>query len=1107
MQNINHIIHSLSKPKVDRIHMACNMISSVSSYEEIQKIVDQMPSIHKGLFKFSYLKRKSYSHFNQVGYPIQSKSMFPYIWFITYIVEQYSNEICNYLGLRKEYEENVLNGHYESARKNIRDINETIGYSYWGMEQTIKLERWAKDVNSSSQLSQKIIQENQKLSIFCNFYFNTSSVDFASDDVKQIMHNLLSQMLKNDESFFQYFASLTIPYEWSFSGINWLQYYTQLSIVDLYNSLRDNIWKFDPQYLIGDFWKCINLIVKLTKDPYLIKYLQIHNIECSEHISNEEREAIVKLFCTQKYNGVIDMGETYLSKNPTDFEIMDYVTKSYILTGKEYQLKGGHTNTIINQIRDNYYIYLTHNDQYKLAYKKLRTICIAMYSFHSCRYLLNILEEMENAQFADIYNQSYEYTPFLSPYDLRIEKKRSHIFLEDYDDYSSAEVSKAAYDTRYEVPALFMNDSLITHLSVNDMKSILNKVTPYMRDCVASTIFSLLIEKKMWKDAVLFYVDQKLTYTNIDIKYDKNKLEKIFQDNVVGDMQIPLEMSIFYTMIDANAGTRFLSYKHYLKERGVCCASEIIRIDSPKVYYFLKYVADIHVLELHALQFSTFDQVINERVNICNNLYGISNDKEMAREVANHVKTQEIKKLISTIDESKIFVDEEGLKKSGLEDEQTIFGLYKSMDSNVQVPDSMLDFYQQIIKGLERSKQSKLKNVDFDSSNVNYKELLYEQLYRSIRQKFLLDPKYGLDFFLSTRIRHGTLVNQLRKHFEENNLVTNLIDTNQYADNTVWVDEECHLSGEEKKQMILEFDNFTREVDQIILSIKNELIQIKYDEYNSDKIDALDYSINDDIKKYLDKYSKESAEIDFESCIDRMFQLLWYQTESNLLQVKKKLEKKHQDLKNALTHLAQHVHTNVKGIYKSKLIEAIAQCSTSLQNDFGIVEKWLQRRDLKDFEYQYQKVWDTCMAIMSNMNMNLPICKTNIQSNTVFKGKSFNYLYDITHELLNNVCNYQQHSHESIECEIKVNEESNVLHIQISNSIFPEDIPKIETKIKEKSMREMIPTNVTREGESGMLKIRNIVFYSLRNEHNSYENYIEGNHFISDVKVNIKDLV
>ena len=147
------------------------------------------------------------------------------------------------------------------------------------------------------------------------------------------------------------------------------------------------------------------------------------------------------------------------------------------------------------------------------------------------------------------------------------------------------------------------------------------------------------------------------------------------------------------------------------------------------------------------------------------------------------------------------------------------------------------------------------------------------------------------------------------------------------------------------------------------------------------------------------------------------------------------------------------------------------------------------------------------MAIMSNMNMNLPICKTNIQSNTVFKGKSFNYLYDITHELLNNVCNYQQHSHESIECEIKVNEESNVLHIQISNSIFPEDIPKIETKIKEKSMREMIPMNVTREGESGMLKIRNIVFYSLRNEHNSYENYIEGNHFISDVKVYIKDLV
>ena len=1108
MINTKQIVRALSNPRIDRIGLACEVISSASSYKELQQIVKQIPLIHKGLFKFAYLKRKDYAHFNQICYPIISDSMMSYVRFVVYITELYHQEICQYIELRKKYEIDVLNGQYEQARCNLEAINCVVGHSYWGMEQSIKLERWANNVSASSQVSQNIIQENQKLSIFCNFFFNTSSIDFSFDDVIRIMYNLLSGMKHKDDDFYQYFASLTIPYNWSFSGTKWIQYYTQLSIVDLYNSLIDNIWKLDDYIKDNEFNECISHLIELTKDSYLIKFAYIHQLIPSPCFNEMIRTNIMQCFTHSDYEKVMALGETYIQENPTDFEIMDYVTRSYILSEASYQTKVSDNNSILQQIRYNYHVYLTHEDQYKVAEKKLRTICLSLYSFHCCRYLLNVIDEQEHALIPDIYRDTYQHVPFQSLFDIK--PQRLHDSL-DGQMMKSSKNEKIVYNPAHEVPFIFLKNDIFANMDIDAEDFSIESIAPYMRECAASTIFSHYIDTQQWKKAVLFYVKQKLEYKNLEIKYDKSQLETLFQDNVSGDMQIPLEMSIFYTMIDANAGTRFIAYKHYLKQLQVNCASEIININTPKLNYFLKYVADIRVLELHVRQFDTQDQVINERINICNNLFSVTKDKELAKEVADLVKGQEIKKLISTIDESKIYVDEEGLKKTGLEEERIIFALYQSMDSKVQVPDSMLDFYKQIRKGLENDKQQILKNLPADTSPINYKVSLFEQLYKSIRQKFLLDSKYGLEFFLSTRIRHGTLVNQLRKHFEEYSLITNLIDDNQYAVNIVWIDEKLQLSGKERAQMISAFDQFTRIVDEIILSIKNEVLQISFDEHNIEKAEALDYSLNTEIQNILDYNCKEYEDVDFTSCIDGMFQLLWKQTEDNLEKIKITLEQKHQMLNQALTNLASQVHKYTRESTASKsLLETIAMCSTSLQGDFAVVEKWLQRRDLKDFDYRFQNVLDTCTSIMSNMNMKLTRCDIDINSETIFRGKSFNYLYDITHELLNNVFNYQIRSHEELECKIVVKEEQEILHIQVSNKLLEEDIPVLNEKIKQKSKNDkgvQEAKKVICEGDSGIHKITNIVSYSLRDQHNSYRNYIKDNWFVADVKLYIKNLV
>lgn len=171
---------------------------------------------------------------------------------------------------------------------------------------------------------------------------------------------------------------------------------------------------------------------------------------------------------------------------------------------------------------------------------------------------------------------------------------------------------------------------------------------------------------------------------------------------MIDDLNIPLEMSIFYTLIDATTSKRYLSYKHYLKQIGVSKASEIKIVADRRVKYFLYSVADQKVIGLHRRQFKNQNEVIEERLSICNNLYEIFQDKCSSDEIASLIKTNRIKGLIKQVDESKIYVDEDGIRRNELADEELIFTMFQSTDSNIQYEDQGMQFLVKYLKSLGR---------------------------------------------------------------------------------------------------------------------------------------------------------------------------------------------------------------------------------------------------------------------------------------------------------------------------------------------------------------------------------------------------------------------
>jgi hypothetical protein len=70
-----------------------------------------------------------------------------------------------------------------------------------------------------------------------------------------------------------------------------------------------------------------------------------------------------------------------------------------------------------------------------------------------------------------------------------------------------------------------------------------------------------------------------------------------------------------------------------------------------------------------------------------------------------------------------------------------------------------------------------------------------------VRDNFVSNNEFGLDAYLSTRIRHGTLPNHIRSVFEIYNLVTAQTDGN-YANNDFWQER---LNLDEPRKRIYKF--------------------------------------------------------------------------------------------------------------------------------------------------------------------------------------------------------------------------------------------------------------------------------------------------------------
>lgn len=1110
---ISNFISLFENPKSNKLAVVSNMLCQLS-YDELNVLKKRVPHLFSSLVKVNYLKRQSFNKVASSGYHfVKEDDICEYFGTLAFIFEQHKDILNLFVELLRQFEKSLLLGQYEKCKEIIDRINNEVSYSYWGADIEIKLSRLTKGITGATATYNKLFSDNVKLSSLCNLSFKTSAIDVPFDsDVEQCLKRMPDQYSK------EFYIFHSFPFIDNKEG-SWMFSNSLFSIVDLYCG----------------FIYCLDILSKETvQDEKFIRYFTIISTTINDNrikkrvsllnkkfdgIENEKaRQDILLDYYGENYTEVVENGKEYIAMNPFDISIMDLYVKSCII--QQVTIPEIKDNcSLIQRITYYYYRYLINNEYSDVFRKKLLNLCEVWYSMPSIKHLYLMIQDRSSNDVTRFNKNYWRSSCGVNIQDAffydSIEDKKSFVFSWINTDRLTAlleqsQSEQSILDTVDFIDFQFLNRKTPEILKELD-KLIEDKILPsFSRNLMCSFLFNSYLENKQIKEAIALFAREMTSEVHLDLTLlDESLLNVLFDTDIDKQFPNPIDFAIFYTYVNAAPYKRYLSLKRFLKQKGVNKVSELIVDGDEKLRFLIENVADRQVLALHRL-FKNSSEVIDERILICKNLFDFYQDKRYLEEISALSKEQTISGLVQQVDDSKIYVDIDNIKNKELKDKEfnVLFDVFKNTDDDVKILENKSPEILQILSLLQSKGLSLTLFSKDESMEIDYKYSLFKKLYLDVRDKFVFDPKYGLDYYLSTRIRHGTIDNQLRNHLQEYHLVTNTDDSGNYIDNLFWLNRFGH--SKEIKDIL---NNFSKSADDLIFALKSERIQIKTEDDNSKPKAIFDFS-SENLSPYLDDLYFECSQTDFDNCVSLFFNKLWEYTEVCLLQMRGVLDETHSLMRNLLDELYNDISESLQNNnpYLTQFKDSITSCQTNLQLDFNKVQGWFQRKDVSTFDFSIQQVFEASMSAINRINQGELSIQKSINSISSYKGEYFGAMHDLFHDILNNVLDYEK-KRKSIKGKAvaTIVEKDSVLYIEVTNPIVEEDVKSLQSIVKEseEGYSSLISKGRSRlEGKSGFAKIYNIVTNVFESKDNQYHNSIDNNNlFKVDISINVSNLI
>ena len=1030
---------AVKKNDSHQIFIGIRKIRTKGRFSEYPKAINSINSNLKEHFNFVPSEIRSINHVLVV-----SKEGFhnELVW-QSNVIQSKSNILNEFIRLKRTYSNYVLQGKINLASDILQKIEENCGWSIWLIEAKFFCLQQTKGLEGNKEFLQEIYSQRNISNEFDLVYYLAFLISERNESGCHIgdFHQRVNKLFENieDQRFKEHLLCVVsyVVFNDIKKEINPSEYLSNiktLPAIDVYELIL-RILVEHKDSLDTNQIKLPLRILSSIEDTRLSRINFLYGFSQEKHFDSITDNNSATLLTPQIYNHKLMLGH--------QFDVSgDYIEKFH-----------SSNISIINQ-----------DDNFDEAF-----LFLAQFSVNF-KHIDEIYELLRIARM------------FLGVSEVEVVKCLATIYGVVIDEITLSEHlidNGLEADLKTKLEAIKKADSFnsILDITVKEDESSNEVFSPYIFNLTKFFTFYSLMNKGDYSKAFRLYVNMYIENNNISRAvelepYLKNKGWSFFKklDSYV-DAAIILDVYNKYMYDDKQLFNLKSCWRSFIKESNVTKPSELntshFNENYNKYSHFLSNICTPEVIGSDANVYKNERDIKIERISICNKLLEHELNISIIEERDSLERNIAILDGLNEVEIAGLTVDQERFKSIAKNKYSNDFNRYKSF------VELMLN------KGMNQEGDDKSPpEHSLITKPIDEGDRILINLIHSLGDMFLKNQEFGLDYYLSMRIRHGRLIGISRGPLERRRLVTKYSDIEgKYLDNEYWFNHYQELLDfESLVELNTLLSKFSQDFDNLVKEFKENQVQIKSDDkpdgFFSIKIshgglDVLKTSIN------------EGTTIDdFLNVITEYFLIL---IEKSSQEVKLWLES---TFKNEINDCLLNLQTGVENLIKrnkkksNPISSEIASARTELNQTIDDISSWfdISTEDKTSIRvYTMENVIEISLARTSRIYQDfLPKVKSDIRINDItFHSSALALLVDALTIIFSNIFVHGRNSTPTINIKSKYisTEDSKVkVNIHISNSV---ESTKINFERLKKIHEELASNQLKsrQEGGSGFHKL------------------------------------
>ena len=958
------------------------------------------------------------------------------IFWVSRYLKIYSKEVRVFLSTRRKVENLFINEKYLDALHAIDELEGRLGRSLWGMKLKIALYQKIKGLEEQKKLTQDYRNDvGSGLVNYIIYMISVRNEDRAS--IENIVDNLSKQFKKSelDESVKAYLR-------YSVSGI----------LPDDEESLA-GILKLEQSNSVSD------LFVTYEKVITKIKYSTAKNYRKEFDVLDLFDESIPD-FSNDLVNS-LDVGfDTFYSRLAALYRL--YPSNEYLFFLMIFLRLMPNDNQVDCKLKEPFFNLavdvLSKSEGVSLACSRLIKELVNHDGFKSSQMILGFFDGLFRGDFKKpLMNRLFE--EYGSDLELIIKKLNCQEFL------LIIESNKYIKESKYKEGMLKLKFERVE--------------VPFIDFCVSSLRLECLYNLKRNKDIIEFVSKECCSEEGVKSFLPITEaISEINTHDYKNSSPYLLSSIVLYNDWARSESTESFTdlrffFRSAIKKLGCDKPSQLTfertGLTEDLYVFFLDKICIPSVMDCLKSIKSTID-VLNERIEVYQNLIIFNPENKVSYQnemllIKKQIQLQDGRRFL---DATRIYVDSESLSRWAKKNISEDFYRFKDisrLNSDLDFDDSGVDY-----TGSE-------EDVDFDIDLFEKNEansLLFEIVNKFVYQ-FLTNSSFGLDYYLSKRIRHQSFVGLIRSHYEFSDIIVNKDSKdNEYQTNHFWLQRFRTLDLKNINKLDSHFKSFSEKFDRELFSFRDEKLHVKSKEHPEGLFQIkYAYSIQRLIYDPLSKCESLDEFIDYLNFILNL-----------LLAVPLKETREYVDniFKAKLANIAHEFRSNVSSVAGfdpafNEFDRVLSERATAVQHSLDEVIRWFTPAASEDIKTTFsleEMINISVDGIKSLFNSFSPDLKLEVDSDREVEmiGENLVFINDILFILFDNA---KQHSGlERPKINLKSEIKDSSLIINFKSSVDPSILSKHEReilKIKEFISKGDLSSRTKKEGKSGIIKI------------------------------------